>query len=247
MVKERNIVFNKGKVILLIFVATLLFLPVMQVQAQEPLSALSPWYVGGDTGISFGRSTFCSFSANGTRPGWDIGILSGYCINSLLSAEMSIDYTRLHLGAYDCCTDLWLAGDGHRYFAPVAGMVNYHYQDLCTASNLVSLGTHLNMDLTSIWKDNSHWSFLFVPAVYLLYSNAAVKQSDVKVNGQSEIHFGMGADFGVRYMITRQWGLQIYTGIRYITGKPVDALPKEEHRVNYVWDTGIKVIFKLKR
>ncbi len=216
------------------------------VSSWESVSS-SPWYIGVGTGISFGRGTFCSFAANSTYPGCNIGIISGYDINSLLSAEISFNYTRLRLSAYDCCTELWLGNDGNRYFAPVAGMINYPYRDLYSVSNLVSIGTHLNVDLISIWKAHSQWSFLITPAIYLLYSNATVKKGSAAINGQSGMHFGMGTDLGMRYMITSQWGLQLCMGIKYITGKSIDALPKEEHRTNYVWDTGIRVLFKLKR
>lgn len=212
-------------------------------QAQSPLSR---WYIGGGAGIAFGRGTLCSFAADGTHPGWNVGLLGGYRINRLLSAEVSLDYTRLSLGAYDCCGNLWLGADGNRYYAPVAGMDSYSYKELRSTSNLVSLGAHLNVDLVSIWKEDSRWSALVIPAIYAVYSSAKVKQGAVEANKTSGLHFGLGADLGVQYMITPQWGVRLTTGIDYITGKPIDAMPRTEHKSNYVWNTGLKVIFKLK-
>lgn len=221
---------------------------------QEPVAAmqnngrkaLSRWYIGGGAGIAFGRGTLCSFAADGTRPGWNVGLLGGYRINRLLSAEVSLDYTRLNLGAYDCCANLWLGADGNRYYAPVAGMDSYSYKELRSVSNLVSLGAHLNVDVVSIWKEDSRWSALVTPAIYAVYSSAKVKQGAVEANKTSGLHFGLGADLGVQYMITPQWGVRLTTGIDYITGKPIDAMPRTEHKSNYVWNTGLKVIFKLK-
>lgn len=206
----------------------------------------SRWYIGGGAGIAFGRGTLCSFAADGTRPGWNVGLLGGYRINRLLSAEVSLDYTRLNLGAYDCCANLWLGADGNRYYAPVAGMDSYSYKELRSTTNLVSLGAHLNVDLVSIWKEDSRWSALVTPAIYTVWSSAKVKQEAVEANKTSGLHFGLGADLGVQYMITPQWGVRLTTGIDYITGKPIDAMPRTEHKSNYVWNTGLKVIFKLK-
>lgn len=208
-------------------------------------SALSSWYAVAGPGISFGRSTFCSFAANGTHPGWNINIAAGRRINRLLSAEVSLDYTRLSLGAYDCCTNLWLGADGNRYFAPVTGMGSYSYNDLRSISNLVSLGAHLNVNLIAIRQTDSRWAVLISPAIYAVYSDAKVKQGGIEAGSSSGLHFGLGADLGIQYMFTPQWGLRFTSGINYITGKPVDALPREEHKTNHVWNTALKVIFKL--
>lgn len=205
------------------------------------------WYMGIGAGTSFGRSTFCSFAMDGTRPGFNVGILGGYEINRYLSAELSLDYTRMDFRTYDCCQNLWLASDGNRYFAPLAGAENYQYNDLRSTTNLVGLGAHLNIDLVGIWKDDSRWSALVIPAIYGVVSSADVKQiSDKeKVRSESALHFGVGADLGVGYMITPCWGLRLKTGISLLTDKPMDAMPKTEHKSNYVWATSLQVIFKL--
>lgn len=207
----------------------------------------SRWYVGVGGGVSFGRGTFCSFAMDDTRPGFNVGVLGGYEINRYLSAELSLDYTRMTLGTYDCCQNLWLASDGNRYFAPLAGATNYQYNDLRSTTHLVGLGAHLNIDLVGIWKDNSRWSALIMPAIYGVVSSADVKQlsNKEKVKDESAFHFGVGADVGVGYMITPCWGLRLKTGISLLTGEPMDAMPKAEHKSNYVWATSLQVIFKL--
>lgn len=207
----------------------------------------SLWYVGISGGVSFGRSTFCSFAMDGTRPGFNVGVLGGYEINHYLSAELSLDYTRMTLGTYDCCQNLWLASDGNRHFAPLAGVKNYQYNDLRSTTNLVGLGAHLNFDLVGIWKENSRWSALVMPAVYGVVSTADVKllSANEKVRNESAFHFGVGTDLGVGYMVTPCFGLRLKTGISLLTGKPMDAMPKAEHKSNYVWNTSLQVIFKL--
>lgn len=205
------------------------------------------WYIGIGGGVSFGRSTFCSFAMDGTRPGINVGVLGGYKINKLLSAELSFDYTRMDLRTYDCCQLLWLAADGNRYAAPVAGIKNYAYNDLRSVTNLFGLGAHLNIDLVSLWNENSRWSALVSPAIYGIYSSADLKQLSTGANATdaTSYHFGLGADLGVGYQFTDCFGLRLTTGINYLTGKGIGGLPQEEHKANYVWNASLKLIFKL--
>lgn len=207
----------------------------------------SRWYIGIGGGVSFGRSTFCSFAMDGTRPGFNVGALGGYKINKLLSAELSLDYTRMDLRTYDCCQLLWLAADGNRYAAPVAGIKNYAYNDLCSVSNLFGLGTHLNINLVSLWNEHYRWSALVSPAIYGVYSSAKLKQLSTGANvvDATSFHFGVGADLGVGYQFTDCFGLRLTTGFNYLTGKGIDGLLQEEHKANYVWNTSLKLIFKL--
>ena len=55
----------------------------------------SPYYLGFSGGLSFGRTTFASFAMDETHPGFNLGVLGGYKINKRLSAEISLDYTRM--------------------------------------------------------------------------------------------------------------------------------------------------------
>ncbi|MEG0900158.1 MAG: hypothetical protein RSF40_10680 [Oscillospiraceae bacterium] len=184
---------------------------------------------------------------DGTRPGLNVGVLGGYKINKLLSAELSLEYTRITLGAYDCCQLLWLSSDGNRYAAPVAGMSNYQYNDLHSTTNLFGLGVRLNIDLVSIWNDNCRWSALVSPAIYGVYSSANIKQLSTgkSATDAHSFHFGVGADLGVGYQIIPCMGIRLTTGGNYLPGKGIDGLPKEEHKANYVWNTSLKLIFKL--
>lgn len=207
----------------------------------------SHWYIGVGGGVSFGRATFCSMAMDKTRPGYNIGVLGGYRINKVFSAELSLDYTRMMLRTYDCCRNLWLASDGNRYFASLAGADNVQYKDLSTTTGLFAFGAHFNINLVSFWKKDSRWEALVSPAIYGVYSSAGVEQLSTgkDISDSHSFHFGMGADFSAGYRITRRFGLRLTTGIDYLTGKGMDGLPREEHRTNYVWNTSLKLIFKL--
>ena len=209
-----------------------------------PTKLLSRMYIGFGSGLSFGRSTFASFSMDKTHPGFNVNVLGGYKINKLLSAELSLDYTRMTLGTYDCCQNLWLGEDGNRYFAPLSGMKSFKYSNLTSIANLLGLGAHLNIDLLSLWNKDSKWSAFVSPAIYGVYSNADVKQSGVEVRTASNLHFGTGIDLGVGYMINPKVSLRLTTGINYLTGA-IDALPREEHKTTYMWNSGLKLIYKL--
>jgi len=209
-----------------------------------PRKKNSRWYMGFGGGLSFGRSTFTSFAMDKTRPGFNIGALGGYRINKLLSAEVSIDYASMKLGTYDCCQNLWLGADGNRYFAPLSGAKSYKYSDVTSTTELVGVSTHLNIDLLSLRNEDSKWSVLVSPAISGVYGNAGVMQSNTKIRTTSTLHFGAGLDIGAGYMITPKIGLRLTTGINYLTGA-IDALSREEHKTSYVWNSGLKIIYKL--
>lgn len=234
----------------ILFVLLLLCLsPLVQAQEIQKSTDKQPrWYIGADAGISFGRGTLCSFGADKTRVGYGFGLLGGYHINRFLSTEASLRYSHLGLGAYDCCKDLYLASDGNRYYAPLAGAKNYRYGDLFSSVNLYELGLHLNIDFVRMFRPESRWSFLVSPAVYGVASKADVKTiegANSVLRGDGQMHFGVGGDLGVGYQVCPRVNLRLYTGMTYLTGKGIDAMPQTEHNTNYTWDTGVKVTFSL--
>lgn len=233
----------------LILLFWLSFPGVLLAQERENFQStnFSKWYIGADAGISFGRGTFASFGADKTRVGYGFGLLGGYHINSFLSTEAELRYGHLGLGAYDCCKDLYFA-DGNRYYAPLAGAKNYRYGDLFSSVNLYELGLHLNIDFVKMFRPESRWSFLLSPAVYGVASKATVKTTEGEnsvLKGDGQMHFGVGGDLGVGYQVSPRVNLRLYTGMTYLTGKGIDAMPQTEHKSNYTWDTGVKVTFAL--
>lgn len=103
-------------------------------QAQEtPATAKSPtWYMGIDDGLPFGYSTFRSFGADKTRPGFDAGVFGGYRFSPLLSLEVSARMGKLGMSATDCCilSGYWLGQDGRHYHVPALGLEGWNYGDL---------------------------------------------------------------------------------------------------------------------
>lgn len=234
--------------LILLFLAATPGLLRAQERTASQTKELSPWYLGADAGLSFGRGTFCSFGADKTRIGYGFGLLGGYHINRFLSTEASLRYSHLGLGAYDCCKDLYLAGDGNRYYAPLAGAKNYRYGDLFSSVNLYELGLHLNIDFVKMFRPESQWSFLLSPALYGVASKATVKTTEGEntvLKGDGQMHFGVGGDLGVGYQVSPRVNLRLYTGMTYLTGKGLDAMPQTEHKTNYTWDTGVKISFLL--
>ncbi len=235
----------------LLFLTFLLFVNVGTIQAQkQKISIAEPhWYIGADAGVSFGNSTFKSFGMDKTRIGFGIGLLGGYHINQYISAEAELSYRYMGLGAYDCCQHLFLGADGNRYFAPVAGVNSWQYNDLHSSVNLYGLGARLNVDFVKMFKPTSRWSFLISPAIYSVLSSANIItiSTDKEVKNGTSFHFGAGGDLGVGYQISPKINIRLYSGITLLTGKGIDALPQVEHKSNYTWNSGVKVTFAISK
>lgn len=203
----------------------------------------SPWYLGASGGVSFGRSTFVSFALEKTYPAFSVGVLGGYNFTNVYSAEVSIDRTRMTLGTYDCCQNLWLGADGNRYFAPLSGVKSYKYSDLTSTSNQTRLGAHFIIDPMGFRNTDSKWSALIAPGIYGVYNHADVKASGTFVRSASTFHFETGLNLGVGYRVTPEASVRLTTGLDYLTGA-IDALPREEHKISYVWNNALQLIVK---
>ncbi len=219
----------------------------VQAQEQTANTATPRWYVGADAGISFGSSTLKSFGMDKTRVGYGGSLLGGYHINSFLSTEAELSYRHLGVSAYDCCQHLWLGADGNRYFAPVAGMNSWQYTDLRSSVTLYGLGVRLNVDFLRMFQPASRWSFFISPAIYGIGSSAAIKtiSTNSKVRSGSSFHFGVGGDLGVGYQVCSNINIRLYSGATLLTGKGMDAIPQVDHKSNYTWKSGVKVIFAI--
>ncbi len=193
-------------------------------------------YVGVNGGISFGGTTFSSFAKDNTDVGFNCGAFAGYEIDSIFSAELSLDYSYMNLKNRACCQNLWLGADGERYFAPVSHMQSYKYSEITAQTNLYSLGTHLNINLLKIWYKETKWSAVVSPALYVVYSKVRL------INKSSKFHFGAGVDLGVGYKLSEKISLRLTTGLNYLTGN-IDNLPREEHKISYIWNSHIGAIY----
>lgn len=215
----------------------------------EPLKVQKqpdPWYMGVGGGVSFGRSTLVSFSMDETYPGSSFGLLGGYTVNNVFSVEATIDWTRMKLGSYDCCRNLWLGADGNRYYAPLSGAVSYQYSDLMATSDLFIVGARFNVDLLGLKNTATKWSAILSPGIIGVQSHAVVKSAGAEVRRVRAFHVGTGLKLGVGYSLTQQATLRWTTGIDYLTGT-FDGLPREDHKTSYVWNNAMQLIVNLQR
>jgi len=231
----------RGKIRLVIMVLVTVINPIHSQQKQT-----SPLYLGISGGGAFGRSTFVSFAMDKTHPATSFGLLGGYIINKVFSAEASIDRTHMTLGTYDCCRNLWLGADGNRYFAPLSGALSYKYSDLTATSNLLKVGARFTIDLIGLKNADSKWSALVSPGIYGIHSHADVNASGTEVRTASTLHFGTGLNLGVGYCLSQEVTLRLSTGIDYLTGA-IDALPREEHKTSYILNNALQLIVHLQR
>lgn len=152
------------------------FLPCMQAQ-NAPVQGNAPnrhrWYAGVELGTSLGVSTFTSFTSAG-KAGFEGGVLGGYRLSPLLSAEAGFSLYSMRLGTSKCCSDYWLGADGVRYIAPATGMDSYSYRDIHSAVKVQQYALRLNVDMLQIVRPDwdKRWSLTFSPALYAFGTQA---------------------------------------------------------------------------
>ena len=126
-------------------------------------------------------------------------------------------------------------------------MNSWQYRDLRSSVSLYGLGARLNVDFVRMFKPQSRWSFLVSPAIYGMGSSASVKiiSTDKEVRNGSSFHFGIGGDLGVGYQVSPRTNIRLYSGMTYLTGNGIDAMPQAEHKSSYIWNSGVKVTFAI--
>lgn len=203
------------------------------------------WYAGVQAGMPFGVSTFSSFGADKTRFGWEAGIYGGFRFNPIFSLEASLAWGKTSLSAQECC-HYWLGADGMPYYAPVLGMEGWDYGNLKSETNLQRYGMQLNMNVLGFFErtKQSRWTFEVSPLLAVVGSKACVNT----VSGNVEVlpskmdwHFGAGGNLQLGFRITESLGVNLYSGITYLTGKRMDGMPEFRHRNNFLWESGLKI------
>lgn len=205
-------------------------------------------YFGTDIGTSIGNSSFKSFGVNKTNIGLKVGAFGGFYINRFLSTELSLNYSNMKLSAYDCCQNLWLC-ENNRYFAPVSGKQNYAYADLYSNINLYEIGSKLNIDFIRMKHPNAKLMATLSPSLSLITSNAKVNTlfNEQNVRSGNQLHIGIGTEAGVGYRFNKNIALKLYSALTYLTNKNFDGMPNADHKTNFVWNQGIKLIFSLNK
>ena len=232
-------------------------LPLSTMKAEEGKDVLIPsqgWYVGIESGMPFGFSTFSSFGHDKTHLGWAAGLYGGYRFNSIFSAELSAKYGEMNLSAQDCCVErnYWLGSDGVLYKAGVLGMDSWEYANLKSHVRMGWYGARVNINLLGLFHQtaNSRWDLTVSPHIYAVTTKADIQTiaDDAKVmKGSTNWHLGYGADLQVGYQLTSCLKLGIYSGLTRLTGERMDGMPEHLHKNNFVWESGVRLGINLSK
>ena len=217
--------------------------PVTEPVAVKPAGS---WYAGIQGGMPFGASAMSSFGAERTTPGWSAGVYGGYRFNPVLSLELQAEWGRLAMNLRDCCPDYWMGSDGCRYEAAVAGMDGWHMSALQSRTFMQRYAAQLNVNLLGFFPAtrDSRWSLELSPHIAAIGTESDFRLTDGKADVlQRGARWHLGAGGHVQASHTFPAGLQlgIYTGMTYLTGKPMDGTPKHLHKANYIWETGLRL------
>lgn len=214
----------------------------------------SRWYIGLKGGIPLGYSNFSSFAAKNGGIGVIGGVFGGYEFNSILSLEASVALGRLNMSAEQCYTDngLWLGSDKNNYYAPVVGMHGWEYVDLKNKTFFQQYGVHINTNLLAIFKSSSQgrWALNISPALYAYGTKSTIRSitEDIDVlKDKTRWHLGIGTDLIAAYKISSSLSVGVYSGITYLTGRQLDAVPQRMHHRNFIWESGLRVRYTLRK
>ena len=152
----------------------------------------------------------------------------------------------MNQSAESCCAGYWLGADGYRYEAVVAGMDGWRYADLKSGTFTQRYGLQLNVNLLGFFvrTKDSRWSLELSPHIAAIGTESDFRLTDGKaevMQGDARWHFGAGGNVQASYTFPVGLQLGIYTGMTYLTGKPMDGTPKHLHKANYIWETGLRL------
>lgn len=217
--------------------------PVAEPAAVKPAAS---WYAGIQAGMPFGTSAMGSFGVDRTTPGWSAGIYGGYRFNPVLSLELQAAWGQLTMNRRDCCPDYWMGADGNRYETAVAGMDGWYMSALQSHTFIQQYAAQLNVNLLGFFRAtrDSRWSLDLSPHIAAIGTKSDFRLTDGKADvlqGGAQWHFGAGGNVQASYTFPAGLQLGIYTGMTYLTGKPMDGTPKYLHKANYIWETGLRL------
>lgn len=212
----------------------------------------SSWYVGVQGGVPFGVSTFTSFGADKTRFDWATGAFAGYRFGPLLSVEFSakIGQTTLGVRENDAKANYWLGNDMVRYNAPVIDMVGWDYNNLTSKVSFQQYGLQLNVNMLRLFRSGTYcpWILELSPTVSAIGTKAdlvTIVDDAAVMKGETQWHLGMGGNMQVGYQVTNHLGVGLYGGITHLLGDHYDKLPKDKHKANYLFESGLKLTWTL--
>ena len=217
--------------------------PVTEPATMKPAAS---WYAGIQAGMPFGTSAMGSFGADRTTPGWSAGVYGGYRFNPVFSLELQAAWGRLAMNRRGCCPDYWMGADGNRYEVAVAGMDGWYMSTLQSRTFIQRYAAQLNVNVLGFFARtrDSRWNLDLSPHIAAVGTESDFRLTDGKVDvlqGDARWHFGAGGNVQASYTFPVGLQLGIYTGMTYLTGKPMDGTPKHLHKANYIWETGLRL------
>ena len=209
------------------------------------------WYAGAEGGVPFAVSTFSSFAGGNVRAGWSAGVFAGFAFSRSVSLEAQASWGRAGLGSRPCCdaTGYWLGADGSAYHAPAAGLQGWDYRSLKSRAALQGYGVQLNINVLP-WlgaPPTGRWSLEISPRVAAAGTKARLY--DTATGGEvaakpTRWHFAAGFRLQGSCAVARNISLGAYTGMTFLTGDPLDGIPRLTHSSNYIWESGARLSFR---
>ncbi|MFR9652010.1 MAG: outer membrane beta-barrel protein [Rikenellaceae bacterium] len=211
------------------------------------------FYIGAGAGTAFGISTFSTIGIDKTTPRVAAQVFGGYELSPLLSAELSVGYTKISSTTAKGTQSYYIA-EGEAVFIPspdAATSGDYAiYSNLESNSDLIHAEAKLNINL--LGSSKSKWSIYVTPKVGYAYSSAKVDAFRGDINNtfvsydQTASHFTMGMDLGAEYSFNKRMGLRLTTGMNYFTGDGIDGIPQVQYNSSYVMATTLNFVYRFK-
>ena len=212
------------------------------------------WYVGAEGGVPFAVSTFSSFADGGLRSGWGVGAFGGYAFDRVVSLEAQAVWGHANLGARKCCTSTgyWLGSDGLLYYAPVYGIDGWDYRSLKSRVAFQGYGVQLNLNVLPWLGAPPHcrWSLDVSPRLQAVGTKAKLYDTaNGRMVGDRPTcwHFAAGFRLQAGYAVADRLRLGVYTGMTFLTGGRMDGIPRHAHSSNYLWESGVRLSFSLRK
>lgn len=216
---------------------------------REKCCGISRWYAGVEGGLDFAESGMSSFGAGGTRVGGGAGLAVGYRFNRWLSLEFGMTFGRTRMTAYGCCSDanLWLSGEGETFNAAVFGMNGGYYSELESAVFFQKYGLRANFDVLGLIPGTADgkWSLELSPEVFVLGPDAKVSKADAVIYRAASWQAGLGGRIQAGYAFLPWMSAGVFTGMDFGLGRHIDALPQNGHKRNYIWESGVRLVFSI--
>lgn len=211
---------------------------------------ISGWYVGAETGAATGFASLSSFGYDKFRPGFAVGVFGGYRFSRILSAELDFSTGKMNLAARECCvaSGYWFGSDRQSYLAPVLGMTGWDYADIHREVSYLRHSAKLNIDLLTMFRssESCSWSLMLSPQLGIYRTQVgfqSLSSDNVSVYESPSYHWACGGGLRIGYSFSPHISAGIYSSALFLTGKGVDGMPAHDHKANWTWESGLRLVY----